>query len=182
MRAGRIPAPTRNEDGEDGGGGTTSISFLMAFGDVNRLGLMQVRPPVIGRADPQQATAGHRCHACAEWSLAPPPCNAAVQQHWMTTRLSIPFTITDLGAAVPPNAPVLNKGAGPAAQVSPSPPPPAVASPPSPPPAPVATCAVGASCCLNGVEYSSCQTDSGPGFAFSQFYRSEGTTLHVAIK
>ncbi|KAL4438194.1 hypothetical protein ABPG77_010555 [Micractinium sp. CCAP 211/92] len=91
---------------------------------------------------------------------------STLQQHWLTAGLSIPFSLADIDAAVPPAVPVINKGAGTLV-------PPAKASPPPPP---------GPSCVLEGVAYQACQTTSDPGFPFSQFYSLNGSTLNVGIK
>ncbi len=103
------------------------------------------------------------------------------QRHWMTGSLTIPFSVADIGAALPSNLLVLNRGVAPdvAAPTAPPPPPPRPPPPPSPPPG---TCAPGAQCCLNGMTYISCQTDSKAGFSFTQYYKAVGSTLHVGIK
>lgn len=110
-----------------------------------------------------------RCSRDAPRNLTPRipvPLCPALQQHWLTAGLSIPFSLADIAAAVPPGSPVINRGAGPLI-------PKATASPPPPP---------GAACVLEGVTYQACQTTSDPGFAYSQFYSIEGTTLKVGIK
>lgn len=102
----------------------------------------------------------------------------------MTSSLTIPFSLTETDAPLPSGLPVLNRGAGPAFQPSAAAPPrrPVLPPPPSPPPLPAVPCAPGAPCCLNGVNYTSCQTDSRAGFPFTQMYRVANDTLHVAIK
>ena len=115
-----------------------------------------------------------------------PACLPLPQFHWMTASLTIPFSTADIGATLPSSVPVLNRGAGPsaAAAAGAAPPPkrPVLPPPPSPPPQPAAACARGAKCCLNGVNYSSCQTDSSAGFPFTQLYRVANGTLHVGIR
>ncbi|KAL4448480.1 hypothetical protein ABPG75_005699 [Micractinium tetrahymenae] len=88
-----------------------------------------------------------------------------MQQHWLTAGLSIPFSLANVGAAVPAASPVINKGAGPFI-------PQATAAPPPPP---------GATCVLEGVAYQACQTTTDAGFSYSQFYSIEGSTLKVGI-
>ncbi|KAI7835674.1 hypothetical protein COHA_010413 [Chlorella ohadii] len=141
-RAGKIaPAPGQDSGGAD----PSSISFLMAFGDV---------------------------------------IEGELKFHWMTASLTIPFSVADIGVPLPSNLPVLNRGAGPSAQELPTAPSPKRALPPqpSPPPLPPAACAPGAKCCLNGVNYTSCQSDSLAGFFYTQLYRVANGTLHVGIR
>lgn len=117
-------------------------------------------------------------HICLPCLLSPPP---SPQRHWMTGSLTIPFRAADIGAAVPSNPPVLNRGVGPDVPAPTAPPPPP--SPPPPPPSPPpGTCAPGATCCLNGVTYTSCRTDTRAGFSFTQLYKVAGGYLFVGIK
>lgn len=114
-----------------------------------------------------------------------PACLPLLQFHWMTASLTIPFSTADIGATLPSSLPVLNRGAGPstpAAAAAARPPRPVLPPPPSPPPRPAAACTRGAKCCLNGINYSSCQSDSSAGFPFTQLYRVENGTLHVGIR
>lgn len=121
---------------------------------------------------PTQPT--YACHACC-------PLPPSLQRHWMTASLTIPFRTADIGAAVPTNPPVLNRGVGPDVPAPTAPPPPP--SPPPPPPSPPpGTCAPGATCCLNGVTYTSCRTDTRAGFSFTQLYKVAGGHLFVGIK
>lgn len=68
---------------------------------------------------------------------------------------------------------------------SPSPPPlsPAARSPPPPSPADPTSCPSNVPCCLNGVTYDSCQTDSDNLFSYTQYYKAvSGGVLQVAIR
>lgn len=108
----------------------------------------------------------------------------AMQRHWYTAQLSIPFSTADIGVAVPGSTPVLNRGAGPA--VPPPPPPfrpPPVKSRGLPPPLPPSkACRIADKCCLDGIQYQACQTTSADaGMTYSQFYTVEGPTLRVGI-
>ncbi len=116
--------------------------------------------------------------------LTPALRHRLLQFHWMTASLTIPFSVADIGVPLPSNLPVLNRGAGPSAQELPTAPSPKRALPPqpSPPPLPPAACAPGAKCCLNGVNYTSCQSDSLAGFFYTQLYRVANGTLHVGIR
>ena len=99
----------------------------------------------------------------------------------MTGSLTIPFRVADIGALPPSNPPVLNRGVAvdASAPVAPPSPPP---SPPRPPPPPLGTCAPAAQCCLNGITYASCQTNSKAGFSFTQYYKVSSGVLYVGIK
>ncbi|PSC67838.1 sorbosone dehydrogenase [Micractinium conductrix] len=107
----------------------------------------------------------------------------AMKQHWMNGRIYLPYSLADIGAAVPDDAPVLNKGAAPRPIVPPSPPPPSPPAAPFPPPTPpVAPCTDATPCCFQGVQYDACKTDSAAGVPFSQYYTLSGATLKVAIR
>ena len=67
----------------------------------------------------------------------------------MNGRIYLPYSLADIGAAVPDDAPVLNKGAAPRPIVPPSPPPPSPPAAPFPPPTPpVAPCTDATPCCF----------------------------------
>lgn len=105
----------------------------------------------------------------------------ALQRHWAAHSSKAPFIKADVGVAPSPTGVlVLNKGLGPRpANSVPPPPPPSPVEPE--PPAPACD-APTAPCCLEGVQYDACLTNTASGTSLTQYYRATKNRLYVALR
>jgi hypothetical protein len=193
-RAGKVPMPPGSNTGLDNPDG---LSLVLGMGPVvaNAIQVRQRGAAAQGRqqvASPLPGAAAAAC-MCSAWPLVIRPPSLPVptfcaspqhysQMHWFNGRVNIPFLLNEIGGTVPLGQPVINRGAGPFVPPPAPSPPPATRRPPPPPSPPVARCPAGAQCCLAGVTYDACTTDSSPGIAYTQYYKLVGSKLLVAIR